>query len=250
MHSYGKEVSVSQRFGAGLQRDRTEDFNLAFLNYVVEQAQPSGCLEGLTNGEIREVSSEIGFYPGAEDVIPRLQEFGRECGVDVRAFVITSGLEDSVTGSVISPYLAGVFGARVAPANGDGVVGKVTYTVDPHQKRNIIRKISLGATRHEDLRLPMAKLPPMHERPIPKRHMVYIGDGQTDAEAMQTVNQNGGFSLAVHGCEKSIVTAVALVEQGHAYHAFEADYREGSPLTNALKKHVRDAAEQQLDFFR
>ncbi|HIJ10431.1 TPA: hypothetical protein HA278_00105 [Candidatus Woesearchaeota archaeon] len=233
-----------------METERHYGFNEAFLNHLIFEAEEGGLLEGMTNAEMEAAGADVVFYDGVEDFIPRLKEMGEEYNLDVRVYAVSSGIEEVITGSAVGQYLDGVFGAKLRPDVKDGVIKRIAHTVCPHQKAKMLRAISAGASGHGQINVYKDTLPRMDERPIPKSRMHFIGDGQTDAEAMAELNKYGAHNFAVHGCDKSRKSAYELHWLGHAQELHFADYTAGSDLMNAFEKRVEHFANpRQLSFF-
>ena len=78
---------------------------------------------------------------------------------------------------------------------------------------------------------------PEEERPVPFKHMIYVGDGTTDIPCMRLVKNFGGHSIAVFnpeqkGARKEMAT---LIHDNRVNHVCPADYSEGEELDRLVK---------------
>ena len=73
---------------------------------------------------------------------------------------------------------------------------------------------------------------PEDERPIPFKHMIYFGDGETDIPCMRMVKQYGGNSIAVYRPRNKQKKEMAkkLIHDGRVNFACSADYSEGGEI--------------------
>ncbi|MBQ2393503.1 MAG: haloacid dehalogenase-like hydrolase, partial [Alistipes sp.] len=78
---------------------------------------------------------------------------------------------------------------------------------------------------------------PEAERPVPFKHMIYVGDGTTDIPCMRLVKTFGGHSIAVYNPEQRGVRRdmANLIHDNRVNHVCPADYTEGGEMDRLVK---------------
>jgi len=78
---------------------------------------------------------------------------------------------------------------------------------------------------------------PENERPVPFKHMIYVGDGTTDIPCMRLVKNSGGHSIAVYNPDRKGASKemASLIHDNRVSHVCPADYTEGSEMDILVK---------------
>ena len=78
---------------------------------------------------------------------------------------------------------------------------------------------------------------PENERPIPFKHMIYVGDGTTDIPCMRLVKNPAGHSIAVYNPDQKGARRemASLIHDNRVSHVCPADYSEGSDMDVLVK---------------
>ena len=78
---------------------------------------------------------------------------------------------------------------------------------------------------------------PEDERPVPFKHMIYVGDGTTDIPCMRLVKNFGGHSIAVFNPEQESgrESLGSLIHDNRVNHICPADYTEGGEMDRVVK---------------
>ncbi|MEG2611931.1 MAG: haloacid dehalogenase-like hydrolase, partial [Alistipes sp.] len=97
----------------------------------------------------------------------------------------------------------------------------VNYT----NKTQYIFKINKGVESVFDSKL-VNRYIPENERPVPFRHMIYVGDGTTDIPCMRLVKSSGGHSIAVYNPDQKAASKEMgqLIHDNRVSHVCPADY--------------------------
>jgi phosphoserine phosphatase len=196
---------------------------------------------------MRQWGKEVQLYPGLVDSpegpgLFRLLKDKVPPG-RLEVFIISGGLQPMIEGCLehngLKPYFNATFACRMAEEDpGDGLGPRLSFpkeTVGFTVKTQKLFNISKGSwkpdapdvnakVKHEDLRVPF-------------QNMLYLGDGHSDVAAFALLRQFGGTSFAVHhpGDDRAQAKAREFsVVQQRANEYFEADYRPGSPLRQAI----------------
>ena len=209
---------------AKLGADRT----LIYMHHMVLAAQRAA--KPFQRRHIRAHGATVGFFPGVEDWFDRINAHGRALGLDVRHFVISSGLREMVLGTGVGKRFEAVFACEFKYDANDVPIWPalaVNYTT----KTQFLFRINKWALDLSDDRA-VNDYVPEDERPVPFRNMIFIGDGETDVPCMRTVKANGGVAAAVYpdGDAHGEAVAERLIDQGRVHAACPADYREGAEL--------------------
>ena len=146
-------------------------------------------------------------------------------GVELRHYLISSGLTEIIEGTGIYDRFHNVFASEYWFDAYDLPYPKRVIT--DTGKTQYLFRINKGV---EDLGDSINEHMPEGERPVPFSNMIYYGDGDTDVPSMAVMRKNGGYAFAVHPPGKSKNKCVKLFEAGRCDFYAPADYRDGSAL--------------------
>ena len=178
------------------------------------------------------LGKDLELYPGVAEWFSRINRFGKEQGVTIKHYIISSGLREIIEGSSIYKEFDNVFaGEFLYDENGVACWPKnvVNYTT----KTQFLFRINKGVldiSNDDDLN----RFTPEEDRPVPFRNMIYIGDGLTDVPCMKLVKVNGGCSIAVYQKGKQAKVKDLILDQRVNF-IEPADYSEGSQLDQITK---------------
>ncbi len=178
------------------------------------------------------LGKDLELYPGVAEWFSRINRFGKDQGVTIKHYIISSGLREIIEGSSIYKEFDDVFaGEFLYDENGVACWPKnvVNYTT----KTQFLFRINKGVleiSNDDDLN----RFTPEEDRPVPFRNMIYIGDGLTDVPCMKLVKVNGGCSIAVYQKGKQAKVKDLILDQRVNF-IEPADYSEGSQLDQITK---------------
>lgn len=201
---------------------------LGYMYMMIHVAKQNGIK--LTRKYLNEQSKDIKFFRGVENWFNRIKEYGKEKGISVEHYLITSGNKEIVEATSIAKEFKAIFGCEyIYDENDEAIWPKVmiNYT----QKTQYIFRISKGLISDNDDKK-------INEKTISRRisyeNMIYLGDGLTDVPSMIVVKENGGNSIAVYKKgERDKV--VHLFKDERVNFICKADYSENSELDKVVK---------------
>ncbi len=209
---------------------------LAYLYMMQKLAAEKGIK--MTKEWLKEQGKGIEFYNGVETWFDRINAYGKEHGVNVEHYLISSGNKEIVEGCKIAKQFKVIYGCEYIfdPVTGVPVWPKlaINYT----QKTQYFFRISKGAVDANDDKGVNEKA---KEKRIPYSNIIYIGDGMTDIPSMIIVKDNGGKSIAVYpkGKEDRVKD---LYDDGRVNYVCPANYKEGSEIEKVMKLIIQGVA--------
>ena len=209
---------------------------LAYLYMMQKLAADKGIK--MTKEWLKEQGKGIEFYNGVETWFDRINAYGKEHGVNVEHYLISSGNKEIVEGCKIAKQFKVIYGCEYIfdPVTGVPVWPKlaINYT----QKTQYFFRISKGAVDATDDKGVNEKA---KEKRIPYSNIIYIGDGMTDIPSMIIVKDNGGKSIAVYpkGKEDRVKD---LYDDGRVNYVCPANYKEGSEIEKVMKLIIQGVA--------
>ena len=221
---------------ADFARENDMDGILTYMYLMKRMA--SGEME-LTKENLIALGRDVAFFPGVATWFERINAIGRECGVTVEHYIISSGLTEIIRGSAIGKYFKAIFAASFC-YDEDGRAVWPSTAVNYTSKTQYLFRINKGildVTNDRDLNA----FTPAYMRRIPFSNMIYVGDGLTDVPCMKMTKQKGGYSIAVHA-PGATELADDMLLQGRVDFSVEADYSEGSEIEDVvtlLMKRIR-----------
>ena len=229
-----------QQFWDGVEQLRESenmDSVLAYLRQMLVKASEKGL--PVTRDTFVSLGKDIEYYPGVEDWFDRINEYGRQNGVTVEHYVISSGLKEIIEGSSIKKHFKEIYACEfLYDANKVAVWPKMT--VNYTNKTQFLFRINKGVLDLWNDK-GLNDFVPEEERRIPFRNMIYIGDGLTDVPCMKLVKANKGQSIAVFRKRKKSVAA-QLMSENRVDFITEADYRQGGELDSIVKTVIEKMA--------
>jgi len=173
----------------------------------------------------RQVELFAGVESWFESIGAYVKSHAQSHGVQLRHYLISSGLSEIVEGTSIYKRFHNVFASEYWFDAYDLPYPKRVIT--DTGKTQYLFRINKGV---EDLGLSINQHMPEALRPIPFANMIYFGDGDTDVPSMAVMRKNGGHAVAVYPPGKPKAKCVDLFNAGRCDFFAPADYRRGSDL--------------------
>lgn len=215
---------------------------LAYLGMLAEKANEKNS-DVLSEEKLKEYGATITLFEGVPTWFDRINEYGEENGLRVYHYIISSGLEAMIRGTVIGDKFRQIFACKYHYGD-DGKQAKwAAQAVNYTTKTQFLFRINKGIDNSWD-NMAINKFIELQEREIPFERMIYFGDGDTDIPAMKMVSFQGGFSLAVFDkeewCKDDTQRKVGkLISEERASYVVPADYQKGSQLDVTVKGLLR-----------
>ena len=220
-----------------LQQAENMDPILAYLRHMLKKASEKGVR--VTREAFVALGKDIEYYPGVEDWFERINNYGKENGVIIEHYVISSGIKEIIEGSSIKKHFKKIYACEFL-YNENKVAVWPKLTVNYTNKTQFLFRINKGVLdvwNDEKLNAYV----PEEERRIPFRNMIYIGDGLTDVPCMKLVKVNKGQSIAVFRKRKREIAAQLIFEDRVDF-ITEANYCAGGELDGIVKTIIEKMA--------
>jgi 2-hydroxy-3-keto-5-methylthiopentenyl-1-phosphate phosphatase len=207
---------------------------LMWMKKIIDLAKNEGT--PISKEYFNKIGGEITYFDGVPGYFENINRYIKSKvngKMEIRHYIISSGLKEILDGISIRGKFYNVFGSEyLYDKNGDPDFPKVVVT-DTVKTQYLFRinkgKEKIGESINEHM--------PENERPIPFKNMIYIGDGISDVPAMNVTKKNGGYAIAIYkpGDSKGKKTCRKLLEADRINFIAPADYRKGSILIDSIK---------------
>lgn len=221
------------------------DANLAYMYKMMKEAEGNLVFNKQT---LMDYGSKVALFPGVETWFERIREYGKQKGVKVEHYIISSGLKEMIEGTKVAKE--GAFEKIYASAfcyNDRGVAVWPSQVVNYTNKTQFLFRIVKGVLDVNDNGVNDFFEP--DKLRVPFRNMVYIGDSDTDIPCMKLVNTSGGHSIGVYNATTQDKTKVRrMMKENRIKYFAAADYSEGSDIDVLLKTIIdRTAVNERLE---
>jgi len=172
----------------------------------------------------------------------RIDEYGRQSGVRVEHYVISSGIREMILGSKIGAKFKAVFASSFWYDH-HGVAKWPALALNYTTKTQYLFRINKGSLEVHDHKVVNSYVP-KDRRAVPFEQMIFIGDGETDIPCFRLVKDQGGHSVAVYQPKKAGARArtTKLAGEGRINFSAPADYRDLSQLDRTIKAIIDSVA--------
>ena len=221
------------RFSNELGQNEHMDSILAYMYAMVRMSREKDI--PLLRNDLVEMGANVEFFEGVKDWFKRISDFGKNLGMQVEHYVISSGMKEIIEGTEISKNFKSIFACEfLYDESGNAVWPKtdVNYT----NKTQFVYRINKGVldvANDIDLNRSM----PEDSKRVPFCNMIYIGDGLSDVPCMKMMKAYGGYSIAVYQKKDSKVEDLLMKDR--VDFIYPADYSENAGLDLTVKNIIR-----------
>ncbi len=232
-----KEVFWSEANKVG--QDNDMDGILAYMELMLKKARQNNI--SIHREDFIQFGRDISFFDGVLTYFERINDFGKELGLEIEHHIISSGLREFIAGTPIAKHFRNIF-ASGFKYDENGIAEWAALAVNYTNKTQYLFRINKGIDNSHDNTLINKQMPP-EEKAVPFARMIYIGDGETDVPAMKMLKYQGGSTIAVFcpDCpvEEGKPTPMQLCQELRSQDRVDfiapANYSNGSPLDRIIK---------------
>ncbi len=210
------------------------DSVLAYMSRMVDMAHKRGI--PLTKENFKRWGSAIELYEGVEEWFSRINQYGESRGIEIEHYVNSSGIKEMIEGCAIAHEFYKIYACSFL-YNSSGEAYWPAVAINYTNKTQFIFKINKGIeTVHDNTRV--NEYVEEYLRPIPFRHIIFVGDGMTDIPCMRLVKNGGGHAIAVYDPIHNEVPdkMLPLVQHSRVNHVCKADYRAGKGMDQLMER--------------
>ncbi|MBR0295267.1 MAG: haloacid dehalogenase-like hydrolase [Bacilli bacterium] len=210
------------------QREGVEKI-LSYMYVMIVTAKKKGIK--ITKEYLMECGKNIKYFPGVTTWFKRINEYGKEKGVKVEHYLVSSGTKEILMGASIFNEFTEAWGCEYYFDRETGEPVWPKLAINYTQKTQFFFRIAKGATNATDDAGVNKKKKDLR---IPYRNIIYLGDGMTDIPAMTLVKHNGGRSIALYPGD-NIQKVKEIYTDERCNFVCKADYSSGSDLDKVVK---------------
>ena len=224
----GKNADEFWAENARLSNENDASNILCYMYLMIKMAKNNDI--SLKRESFQRFGKDVELFEGVKDWFARINDYGRSKGLDVKHYIISSGLKEMIEGTAIAGEFEKIFACSFL-YNIDGVAYWPAVAVDYTAKTQFLFKINKGINEVSD-NSRINEYKPEDERPVPFTSMVYFGDGETDVPCMKMIKEHGGHAVAVYkpGDMRCKKRALQLISDGRVNFVSPADYSEGHEI--------------------
>ena len=224
-----------------LALDNDMDENLAYMFMMKKYAEGRVLF---TRKTLEEYGSQVALFNGVEDWFERINEYGKESGVEIEHYIISSGLKEMIEGTAIAGYFKKIYASSFY-YNENDVAEWPAQAVNYTNKTQFLFRIEKGTLDINDKSV-NDYFSPSKIR-VPFRNMIYIGDSDTDIPCMKLVNSFGGHSIGVYNPKTKDKTKVfKMLKDNRIKYFVAADYSEDGELDQLVKRIINKTSENEV----
>ena len=219
-----------------LAKTHEADRILMYMYLMLEKARATR--KPVHPHDFRNRGATIDFFEGVETWFDRVDQYGKDSGVFVEHYIVSSGNSEIIEGTRIAPKFKKIYASKFLYDEND-VACWPALAINFTTKTQFIFRINKGAHDVSDDR-DINRFVEQKDRPVPFENMIYIGDGETDVPCFRLIKDLGGLSVAVFKPRSRIAREKAgrFVDEGRVQCIAAADYTEGRGLDNIVKGQI------------
>lgn len=191
--------------------------------------------------------NKVDLFSGVKEWFKLINDYAKTKNIEIKHYINSSGLKEMIEGTSIAKEFEHIYACSFI-YNASGVAEWPAVAVDYTTKTQFIFKINKGITEVSDSKK-INEYVPENLRPIPFKHMIYFGDGDTDIPSMKMVKQNGGHSIAVYNPKDKNKKKMSeqLILDNRVNFVCPADYSKNKDIYNVVTT-IIDKIRSDYDF--
>lgn len=209
-----------------LAKEHRADNLITYMHLMYKKAKALGIR--IDRDDLVALGKDVALFPGVTGWFDAIGDYVRlraETEVELRHYMVSSGLREIIEGTPIYPHFHNVFASEYFFEAYDLPYPK--RVINDTGKTHYLFRINKGI---EDLRDSINSHMPEEARAIPFPQMLYFGDGDTDVPSMAVMRKNGGHAIAVYPPRGDRTKCIDLYKAGRIDFFAAADYSRSSEL--------------------
>jgi len=187
----------------------------------------------LNKRALQQYGSQVKLFPGVKEWFERIREYGKEKGVIIEHYIISSGIKEMIEGTEVAGSFEKIYACSFF-YNDRGVAIWPAQIVNYTNKTQFLFRIEKGVLDVNDPGV--NDYFPSEDTRVPFRNMVYIGDSETDVPCMKLVNMSGGYAIGVFDSQtRNKAKVYKMMREKRIRYYAPADYSDGSELDSLIK---------------
>jgi hypothetical protein len=230
-----------------LAKENEADSVLTYMNLMLKKASEAGV--PVRRQDFKNHGKSIKLFKGVNTWFKRINDCGKDLGLKVEHYIISSGLHEMIEGTSIAHEFKVIYASSFKYDPND-VAEWPALAINFTTKTQYLFRINKGVLDVYDSKKINAFVP-MEDRPIPFKRMIFVGDGETDIPCFSLVKSLGGHSIAVYKPKTRGAKGKAekLVEDGRVNFIAPADYSKKSGIEDIVKAVMHKiACDCELDY--
>lgn len=209
---------------------------LCYMKLMIDKARAAKI--SIKRQQFVDFGKGIELYTGVEEWFELVNKLGKEIGINIEHYINSSGLKEMIEGTKIGKKFKEIYACSFMYE--DDIAVWPAVAVDFTAKTQFLFMINKGIAKISE-NSKVNEYKQEDERPIPFKHMIYFGDGETDIPCMKLIKQQGGNSIAVYKPrnQKKKACAEKLVKEQRVNFACAADYSKDGEIYNIVRAILR-----------
>lgn len=231
-----KNKTAFWRKNAELIKNHEASNILCYMKLMLDKAKAANV--SVKREKFVDFGKNIELYNGVEKWFDLIDNIAYNEGVIIYHYINSSGLKEMIEGTRIGKKFKEIYACSFMYE--DGVAVWPAVAVDFTAKTQFLFMINKGIAKiSENYKVNEYKTE--EDRPIPFKHMIYFGDGETDIPCMKLIKQQGGNSIAVYKPRnsKKKTNAENLVKDNRVNFACAADYSTKGEIYSIVKAIIK-----------
>ena len=186
----------------------------------------------------------IHFFEGVESWFKRINDYGKQYGIEVEHYIISCGLKEIIDGTKIAKEFKRIFACSFAYDEKTEEPIWASQAINYTSKTQYIYRVRKNKLDKLYDAYELNEYVEDRDSLLPYTNMVYIGDGETDVPCMKLVKLHGGNSICVYNpnSDKKQNIANKLFRDGRVNFIAKADYSENSKIELIMKDLIKKVA--------
>ncbi|MEG0789896.1 MAG: HAD family hydrolase [Alistipes sp.] len=216
-----------------LAEEQDADMVLTYMAKMIQEAKSKGL--SLKREAFQESGRHVTLYQGVREWFARINAYGEERGIRILHYINSSGLKEIIEGTEIAHEFRKIYACSFL-YDVDGIAYWPAVAVNYTNKTQFMFKINKGVESVFDSKLVNQYIAEA-DRPVPFKHMIYVGDGTTDIPCMRLVKNFGGHSIAVYNPDQkgALKEMASLIRDNRVSHVCPANYMPESDMDTLVK---------------
>ena len=212
-------------------------------------------IEQNTNQKLARLGKKIVPFDGVLNFIPELKKMIKEnkefldANVSLESYIISSGIEDLIKGSVFSKHFTDIFAGRFAEDQNTGLISSIKSSVSFTEKTKFLYAINKGISGKILRKYPYRVNDALKRtaRTIPFEYMIYLGDGPGDIPCFSAIRGYGGNCIGIVSNESAYKGYELAKGKRTTVGPYSRNYKKGNDLRLVLETIVKKLGYEIVD---